>query len=39
MGGGGSSANHHSLQEYYEPANAWKGPQTVLLTILKCDGL
>jgi len=38
MGGGGSSANHHSLQEYYEPANAWKGPQTVLLTILKCDG-
>jgi acetylornithine deacetylase/succinyl-diaminopimelate desuccinylase-like protein len=37
MGGGGSSGNHHSLTEYYEPANAWKGPQTVLLTILDFD--
>jgi tripeptide aminopeptidase len=37
MGGGGNSGNHHSLKEYYEPATAWKGPQTVLLTILDFD--
>ncbi len=37
MGGGGISGNHHSLKEYFEPANAWKGPQTVLLTILDFD--
>ena len=37
MGGGGKSDNAHSLEEWFEPANAWKGPQTVLLTILKFD--
>lgn len=37
MGGGGVSDNAHSLAEWYEPANAWKGPQTVLLTILEFD--
>jgi len=37
LGGGGKSGNAHSLREWYEPANAWKGPQTVLLTILKFD--
>jgi len=37
MGGGGKSDNAHSLAEWFEPANAWKGPQTVLLTILKFD--
>ena len=37
MGGGGKSDNAHSLAEWYEPANAWKGPQAVLLTILKFD--
>jgi tripeptide aminopeptidase len=37
MGGGGNSGNHHSLKEYFEPANAWKGPQTVLLAILDFD--
>jgi acetylornithine deacetylase/succinyl-diaminopimelate desuccinylase-like protein len=37
MGGGGMSDNAHSLAEWYEPANAWKGPQTVLLTILEFD--
>jgi tripeptide aminopeptidase len=37
MGGGGGGGNAHSLSEYYEPANAWKGPQTVLLTILDFD--
>jgi tripeptide aminopeptidase len=34
MGGGGRGDNAHSLDEWYEPANGWKGPQTVLLTIL-----
>ena len=37
MGGGGASDNAHSMAEWYEPANAWKGPQTVLLTILQFD--
>jgi acetylornithine deacetylase/succinyl-diaminopimelate desuccinylase-like protein len=37
MGGGGLSDNAHSLAEWYQPANAWKGPQTVLLTILEFD--
>jgi acetylornithine deacetylase/succinyl-diaminopimelate desuccinylase-like protein len=37
MGGGGTSDNAHSLAEWFEPANAWKGPQTVLLTILRFD--
>lgn len=37
MGGGGRSGNAHSLEEWFEPAEAWKGPQTVLLTILEFD--
>ena len=37
MGGGGRGGNAHSLAEWFEPANAWKGPQTVLLTILEFD--
>lgn len=37
LGGGGRSDNAHSLQEWFEPADAWKGPQTVLLTILAFD--
>jgi tripeptide aminopeptidase len=37
MGGGGRSGNAHSLAEWFEPANAFKGPQTVLLTILEFD--
>ena len=37
MGGGGTSNNAHSLAEWYEPAGAWKGPQTVMLTILRFD--
>jgi acetylornithine deacetylase/succinyl-diaminopimelate desuccinylase-like protein len=37
LGGGGRSDNAHSLQEWYEPAEAWKGPQTVLLTIIEYD--
>jgi len=37
LGGGGRGDNAHSLDEWYEPANGWKGPQTVLLTILAFD--
>ncbi|MEZ5402336.1 MAG: M20/M25/M40 family metallo-hydrolase [Bryobacteraceae bacterium] len=37
LGGGGRSDNAHSLEEWFEPAGAWKGPQTVLLTILHWD--
>ncbi|MDP9171384.1 MAG: M20/M25/M40 family metallo-hydrolase [Acidobacteriota bacterium] len=37
MGAGGREGNAHSLDEWYEPADAWKGPQTVLLTILAFD--
>jgi acetylornithine deacetylase/succinyl-diaminopimelate desuccinylase-like protein len=34
---GGTSANAHWLNEWFEPANAWKGPQMILLTILDYD--
>ncbi len=37
LGGGGRSDNAHSLDEWFEPADAWKGPQTVLLTVLAFD--
>ncbi len=37
MGGGGAGGNAHSLNEWFEPANAWKGPQMLLLTLLEFD--
>ena len=37
LSGGGRSDNAHSLEEWFEPADAWQGPQTVLLTILNYD--
>ena len=37
LGGGGKSDNAHSLNEWFEPAGAWKGPQMVLLTLLTYD--
>lgn len=37
VGGGGRSGDHHSLNEWWEPDEAWKGPQHVLLTILGFD--
>lgn len=39
LGGGGRSDNAHSLDEWFEPEGAWRGPQTVLLTILAYAGL
>jgi acetylornithine deacetylase/succinyl-diaminopimelate desuccinylase-like protein len=37
MGGGGRGDNAHSLKEWHDPTEGWKGPQTVLLTILAFD--
>lgn len=37
VAGGGRGENAHSLNEWFEPANAWLGPQGVLLTILNYD--
>lgn len=34
---GGTSDNHHSVSEWFEPANSWKAPQLILLTILGYD--
>jgi tripeptide aminopeptidase len=34
---GGYGENQHSLNEWWEPANAWKGPQAVLLAVLDFD--
>ena len=36
-GGGGRSGNAHSLGEWFEPAEAWLGPQSLLLTIVTYD--
>jgi tripeptide aminopeptidase len=37
--GGGIADKAHSLDEWYEPVNAWVGPQGVLLTTLALVGL
>jgi tripeptide aminopeptidase len=37
MPGGGRSNNAHSLDEWFEPENAWQGPQILLLTLLGYD--
>jgi tripeptide aminopeptidase len=37
MGRGGKGGNSHSRTEWFEPENAWQGPQAVLLTILQFD--
>jgi len=34
LGGGGRGNNAHSLDEWFEPEDAFKGPQMVLLTVL-----
>lgn len=35
--GGGAGGNAHSLEEWFEPEGAWRGPQIVLRTILTYD--
>lgn len=37
LGGGGKGDSPHSLREWYEPVDAYLGPQMVLLTILAYD--
>ncbi len=37
LGGGGVAANAHSLLEWFDPTDAYKGSQAVLLTILNYD--
>ena len=39
VSGGGRGDKAHSLEEWYEPLNAWNGPQTVLLTVLALVGV
>jgi tripeptide aminopeptidase len=37
LGGGGKSDNEHSLEEWFEPENAWRGTQAILLTLVRFD--
>ena len=37
IGGGGQSGNLHSLEEWFDPKDAYKGVQQILLTILAYD--
>jgi hypothetical protein len=37
--GGGVADKAHSIDEWYEPVNAWVGPQALLLTTLALVGV
>jgi len=37
LGGGGVAANAHSLQEWFDPTDAYKGTQAALVTLLNYD--
>lgn len=39
LGGGGVSGGAHSPSEWYEPKEAWRGPQQLLLTTLALVGV
>ncbi|WP_059173940.1 M20/M25/M40 family metallo-hydrolase [Bacillus sp. FJAT-27445] len=39
LGGGGGVGGCHTLEEYYEPAGAYKGVQNIFLTILGLVGM
>ncbi|WP_053365914.1 M20/M25/M40 family metallo-hydrolase [Bacillus sp. FJAT-27245] len=39
LGGGGAFGGCHTLEEYYEPAGAYKGVQNIFLTILGLVGV
>jgi tripeptide aminopeptidase len=39
LGGGGLGGNFHSLEEWYEPKDAYQGIQNVLLTVLGYDAM
>jgi acetylornithine deacetylase/succinyl-diaminopimelate desuccinylase-like protein len=37
LGGGGRSGSAHSVNEWFEPEDAWRGIEKVLLTVLAYD--
>ena len=39
LGGGGREGNNHALNEWWDPKDAWKGPQAALLTALALVGV
>jgi acetylornithine deacetylase/succinyl-diaminopimelate desuccinylase-like protein len=39
LGGGGIGGGSHSPGEWYTPADAWQGPQSILLTVLGLVGM
>lgn len=39
LGGGGQGGNAHSLEEWYDPARAWVGPQVALIAVLDMVGV
>ena len=39
LGGGGQGSGSHSPGEWYQPVNAWEGPQKLLLTVLGLVGV
>jgi tripeptide aminopeptidase len=39
LGGGGQGSGSHSPGEWYQPVNAWQGPQKLLLTVLGLVGV
>ena len=39
LGGGGAEGNNHTLREWYEPTQAWQGPQLTLLAALALVGM
>lgn len=39
LGGGGQGSGSHSPGEWYQPVQAWQGPQKILLTVLGLVGV
>jgi tripeptide aminopeptidase len=39
LGGGGKSGGHHTLEEFYDPTDAFYGPQRILLALLGMTGI
>jgi len=39
VGGGGKDDNIHSTSEWFDPTNAYRGPQRIFLTILGLAGV
>ncbi|SDB98118.1 Acetylornithine deacetylase/Succinyl-diaminopimelate desuccinylase [Terribacillus halophilus] len=39
LGGGGNSGGHHTLEEFFDPTDAFYGPQRILLSLLAMVGI